>query len=123
MNVTQEINDIFWGTMMPITVLLGEEVTQIRARGSYSVRIIDQACFTQQVGAPADLSAQVRPVVGLRVTEVVGGASQGATDIGQLAAQAEALASAVQSQLEPDFNALGLTITRFGIQAIEVVGA
>ena len=45
----QEYNDLRWGTIMPVMVMVGSAVAQVRARGNYSVKVADSTLLAQAV--------------------------------------------------------------------------
>ena len=122
MSTSLEIKDIFWGTPMPILIMLGSQITELRARGKYSVRITDPTLFSQQVGTPEDFSNQFRYVVVKHVTDVFGEVSGSVSDLGALQAQSVELAGKVQSKLESELNTRGMSLSTFSFDAIESVG-
>ena len=117
----QEYNDLRWGTMMPVPLMIGSRLVQVRARGLCSLTVQDTQRLQAQVPDPDNLTAHVRALLASAMTDVLGELSLEATDVAQLTAVTEQATRALQSKLEPKFSALGLQMKAVKIEAIESV--
>jgi membrane protease subunit (stomatin/prohibitin family) len=117
----QEYNDLRWGTGMPIPLMIGSQLAQVRARGTCSLMVIDIQRLQQQVPDPDDLTAHVRSLLASIMTETIGELSQEVTNVAQLTTVTEHTIRAFQVKLEPKFKELGLQLKAVSIEAIESV--
>jgi membrane protease subunit (stomatin/prohibitin family) len=117
----QEYNDLRWGTVMPIALMIGSQFLQARARGTYSMTVSDVQLLQQQVPDPDELITQVRSLMANIITETIGELSQEVTSAAQLTTITEHTIQAFQAKIEPKFKALGLQLKAVSIEAIESV--
>ncbi len=117
----QEYNDLRWGTMMPVPLMIGSRLVQVRARGICSLTVQDIQRLQAQVPDPDSLTAHVRALLASAMTDVLGELSREVADVAQLTAVTEKTTRTLQSKLEPKFSALGLQMKAVKIEAIESV--
>lgn len=115
----QEYNNLRWGTMMPISLMIGSNFVQLRARGSYSFIIQDAERLKKQVSDPDALLSYTRSQVTIAITNVVGELSQQVSSVAQLTKVTDQTLSLLKSQLETKFAELGLQLKSITIEAIE----
>jgi membrane protease subunit (stomatin/prohibitin family) len=117
--LTQEWNDLQWGTVMPVTVMVGSDIVQLRARGSCSLAVSDPLKLEQKVPDPENLVAIVKSLLAQAITDVLGQRSSEISNVGQLATITAETIQALKAQLEPKFNPIGLQLKNVDIQVIE----
>lgn len=115
----QEFNNERWGTGMPIMVMVGSNVIQVRARGSFSAAVDDPAQLAAQAPDPDDLPAYMRSLVVSAATDFIGERSQAVATAAQLTAVSAQVAQALQAAVEARFKAAGLRLKSFSLEAIE----
>lgn len=118
---TQEYNDLRWGTMMPVTVMVGSAIVQVRARGNYSVKVADSTLLAQAVPDPEELMGYLRSLVISVVTDMIGLRSTQVSDVAQLTAISAETVQSFQASLKARFEGVGLQLTKVSIDAIESV--
>jgi membrane protease subunit (stomatin/prohibitin family) len=121
---TRTFTDRKWGTKNPIMLRDAEfGPLRLRAFGNFQVKVGDPAAFLRQfTGTDAHFSAeqveeQLRDMVVARFTDVLGESKIPALD---LASNYDELGKFIQQRIEPDFNALGLTIPRLFVENISL---
>jgi len=117
----QEYNNLRWGTMMPVMVMVGSSVIQVRARGNYSVSVTDPALLSQAVSDPEDLTGYLGSLVISMVTDLIGMRSSQVSDVAQLTAVTPETVQAFQAQLESRLKEIGLQLKQVSIDAIESI--
>ena len=117
----QEYNDLRWGTMMPVTVMVGSAIVQVRARGNYSVKVADSTLLAQAVPDPEELMGHLRSLVISVVTDLIGLRSTQVSDVAQLTAISAETVQSFQTSLKSRFEGVGLQLTKLSIDAIESV--
>ena len=115
----QEWNDIRWGTMMPIAVMIGAKFVQLRARGLCSFAVTDPALLKEQIPDPENLAAYVKSLIAQSITEMIGERSAEVSQVSELIAIDKMIIQTLQLRLESKFNAIGLTLKNVSIEAIE----
>ena len=117
----QEINEIHWGTAMPIALKVGSQFVQLRARGTCSLVVQDIQQLQQQVPDPDNLTAHVRALLASVMEETIGELGLQSANVAQLTFVTTQTVQAVQAKLEPKFEQLGLQLKAISIEAIESV--
>jgi membrane protease subunit (stomatin/prohibitin family) len=115
----QEYNGLRWGTIMPITVMVGSAFVQLRARGNFSAIILDPTRLAAEGSDPEDLIRYLGSLVVSVITDVIGERSGEVSDVAQLTAITPQTIQAFQTKLESKFETLGLRLKDFSIDAIE----
>ena len=117
----QEYTDLRWGTRMPIAVMIGSRVAQLRARGTCTLTVGDAGRLEKQVPDPENLASHLSSLLASSMTEVIGELSAQISDLAQLTTISAQTTQALQSKLEPKCSALGLQLKTVKIEAIESV--
>ena len=104
---------------MPVTVLIGGEIAEARARGTCSVAVADPAQLAAQVPDPENLQAELRPQITLAFTELLGERSAQGLDTAQFTTVTLAALQSLRDRLEPRLAAMGLQLKAVSIEAIE----
>jgi membrane protease subunit (stomatin/prohibitin family) len=117
--LAQEWNDLRWGTVMPVAVMIGSTFVQVRARGSFSLAVTDPRRLEEQVPDPDNLPATVKSLLAQTITDMLGERSAEVSNIAQLVTVTPQTIQALRTILEPKFNALGLQLKNVTIEAIE----
>jgi membrane protease subunit (stomatin/prohibitin family) len=117
--LAQEWNDLQWGTVMPVTVMIGSELVQMRARGICSVAVSDPLQLEQKIPDPDNLVAFVKSLLAQVITDMLGKLSSDASNVGQLITITAETIQVLRVQLEPKFTAIGLRLKDVSIQVIE----
>jgi membrane protease subunit (stomatin/prohibitin family) len=119
--LSQEWNDLHWGTVMPVVVMIGSKVVQFRVRGVCSLAVTGPERLEEKVPDPENLAAYVKSLLVQTITDMLGERSSEVSDVAQLTAITPQTVQAFQALLEPKFNAVGLKVKSVTIEAIESV--
>jgi membrane protease subunit (stomatin/prohibitin family) len=119
--LAQEWNDLRWGTVMPITVMISSKLVQLRARGICSLAVTDPSRLEEQVPDPENLISYVKSLLAQAITDLIGERSSEASDAAQLIAITVPMIKLFQTNLEPKFNAVGLKLKNVSIETIESI--
>ncbi len=117
--LAQELNDLRWGTIMPVMLMIGSKLVEVRTRGTCSIVVTDPMKLEEQVPDPEALTAYVKSVLMQTITEMLGERSSGVSDVAQLTAVDAQTVQAFQAKLESKFNPIGLRLKNVSIDAIE----
>ncbi|HEY5157621.1 MAG TPA: SPFH domain-containing protein [Anaerolineales bacterium] len=117
--LAQEWNDLRWGTVMPVAVMIGSKLVQVRARGSCSLAVTDPSRLEEKVPDPDNLTAYVRSLLALTITDMLGERSGEVSDVAQLTAITPQTIQALRTTLEPKLDLVGLKIKNVTIETIE----
>jgi membrane protease subunit (stomatin/prohibitin family) len=117
--LAQEWNDIRWGTVMPVTVMIGSDLVQVRARGSCSLAVTDPSRLEAHVPDPDNLTAYVRSLLVQTITDMIGERSGEVSDVMQLTAITAQTIQTLQTKLELKTNLVGLHLKNVSIETIE----
>jgi membrane protease subunit (stomatin/prohibitin family) len=117
--LAQVWNDLRWGTVMPVAVMIGSNLVQVRARGSCSVAVTDPSRLEAQVPDPDNLTAFVRSLLVLTITDMLGERSAEVSNVAQLTTITPQTIQVFQTKLESKFNAVGLNLKNVSLEAIE----
>jgi membrane protease subunit (stomatin/prohibitin family) len=104
---------------MPVAVKVGSRFVEVRARGSFSVAVIDPAALAVKVPDPENLTAYLRSLVTSSVTEMIGERSYEVSTVAQLTAITAQTTQELQTKLEAKFKDLGLQLKKVSIEALE----
>jgi membrane protease subunit (stomatin/prohibitin family) len=115
----QEWNDIRWGTVMPIAIMIGTKFVQLRARGICSFAVTDPARLKEQIPDPENLTLYVKSLLTQMITEMIGERSAEVSEVAELTTIDKMIIQTLQPRLESKFNAIGLTLKNVSIEAIE----
>jgi membrane protease subunit (stomatin/prohibitin family) len=117
--LAQEWNDIRWGTVMPVTVMIGSDLVQVRARGSCSLAVTDPSRLESQVPDPDNLISYVKSLLVQTITDMIGERSGEVSDVTQLTTITAQTIQALQTKLELKTNLVGLQLKNVNIETIE----
>jgi len=117
--LAQEWNDLRWGTVMPVAVMIGSKLVQVRARGSCSLAVTDPARLEEKVPDPGNLAAYVKSLLAQTITDMLGERSGEVSDVAQLTAITPQTIQALRTTLEPKLDLVGLKIKNVTIETIE----
>lgn len=117
--LSQAWNDLRWGTVMPVTVMISSKLVQLRAWGSCSLAVTDPARLEEKVPDPDNLTAYVKSLIAQSITDMLGERSGEVSDVTQLTAITAQTIQALQTTLEPKFNVVGLRLKDVTIETIE----
>ena len=117
--LAQEWNDLRWGTVMPVAVMIGSKLVQVRARGSCSLAVTDPARLEEKVPDPGNLAAYVKSLLAQTITDMFGERSGEVSDVAQLTAIIPQTIQALRTTLEPKLDLVGLKIKNVTIETIE----
>lgn len=121
---TRLFTDLKWGTQNPVMMRDAEfGMIRIRAHGIYATRIADARKFfttivgTQGLTTTAAIHGQLRSEIVNHFSDVLGEAKIAALD---LASSYRELSQVAQKELAPQFESLGLELSRFVIENISL---
>ena len=117
--LAQEWNDLRWGTAMPVTVKIGSNFVEVRARGNCSLAVTSPARLEEQVPDPNNLTAYVKSLLAQTITDMIGERSGEVSDVAHLTAITPQTIQTLQTKLESKFNAIGLRLKNVSIETIE----
>jgi membrane protease subunit (stomatin/prohibitin family) len=117
----QEFKNIRWGTVMPVAVMIGTEIKEVRARGNFSVAVSNPALVEQAVSDPEDLEGCLRMQALRCVTTFIALRSREVDTAAQFTSVTPAVVQVFQAQLSSELEGLGLQVTQVTIDAIEVL--
>ena len=113
-----------WGTATPITIRDKEfGAVRLRGYGIYSYHLSDPRAFysnvsgTREIYRVADLEGQLRNTIVARMTDVFAPSEVSFLD---MAANQNALAEKIATQLQPTFAALGLQLNSFVVENLSL---
>ncbi|MDD0811023.1 SPFH domain-containing protein [Curvibacter sp. RS43] len=121
---TRQQLDQKWGTPQPVTVRDADfGAVRLRAFGNYSFRLVDPKLFhsaisgTRERYGVAELDGQLRGLVLQNISQAIAASGVPFLD---LAAQQQRFAQALQQQLAPEFQKLGLQLEAMTVQSISL---
>lgn len=121
---TRKMTDQKWGTKNPI--ILSDPrfgMLEIRAFGTYVVRVKDAALFIREiVGTDGhfttdEIAGQLRSMIITRFTDAAGEAGFAVEDY---AGKVNELSEFVHSQMSPEFEAYGIELTKFLVENVSM---
>ena len=121
---TKQFIDLKWGTKNPI-MMRDSEFGPVRLRGfgTYALRITDPAVFLKEVAGTDgyfttdEITEQLRNLIVSRFAEIVASAEIPILD---LAANYDDLGTFLQNRIDPEFKALGLSLTSLLVENISL---
>ena len=119
--LNQTLDDVRWGTPMPVAVQIKGQIVQIRARGTCSLAVTDTVPLAAQIPDLEDVAATLRPVFAVALTDLIGELSINASNLAQLTTITDQTRQLLLAKLEPALAAFGLQIKSLHIEAIESV--
>jgi membrane protease subunit (stomatin/prohibitin family) len=121
---TRQFTDQKWGTKNPVMVRDAEfGPVRLRAFGSYAFRVTDAKQFIKEVAATQpgftvdDINEQLRNIAVSRGMDAVASSGLGILD---LTANYDDVSDVILKKIQPDFNELGLSLTKFLIENISL---
>ncbi|MDD0839501.1 SPFH domain-containing protein [Curvibacter sp. HBC61] len=121
---TRQQIDQKWGTPQPVTVRDADfGAVRLRAFGNYSFSLVDPRRFhtalsgTRERYGVAELDGQLRGLVLQSISQAIAASGVPFLD---LAAQQQRFAQALQQQLAPEFQQLGLQLDALTVQSISL---
>jgi membrane protease subunit (stomatin/prohibitin family) len=115
----QVFADQRWGTRMPVSLMVASTYCEVRARGTYTVAVQDAQRLAEQIPDPDDLFGQLGAYFQMAITDLLGELSQKVSGVAQLTAVTPATVQAMQANLAPKFDEMGLKLQAVKIEAIE----
>ena len=113
-----------WGTKNPVMLRDAEfGPVRLRAFGSYAFRVKDAAVFIREIAATNpdftidDINEQMRNIAVSRGMDAIAGSKIGVLD---LAANYDNVSAMITDKIQPEFNELGLILTKFLIENISL---
>jgi len=113
-----------WGTKNPVMLRDAEfGPVRLRAFGSYAFRVKDAGQFIKEVAATNpdftvdDINEQMRNIAVSRGMDIIAASKIGVLD---LAANYDNVSTMITEKIQPEFNELGLTLTKFLIENISL---
>ena len=119
--MNQEFNNLRWGTMMPIMVMVNSEVLQLRARGSYSLAVTDPKKLEEHIPEPDGVGNWVSSQVVVILSDIIGEAALNASSPEQLLGGSKTVEKSLKSNLDVEMLTLGLRLKTFSLEALEKV--
>lgn len=123
----RQFTGLKWGTANPVTVRDPElGLARIRAFGLYAMRVKDPAKLLRQASGTsgdfrvADLETQLRGSIVNRFSDLV---AESKIPFGDLASHLEELSQFGTRRLQPDFEQLGLELTRLIVENVSLPAA
>jgi len=117
--LAQEWNDLRWGTVMPVALMIGSTFVQVRARGSFSLAVIEPSRLEPQIPDPENLPAYLKSLLAQAIADILGERSAEVSNVAQLTTVTPQMIQALRTILEPKFKTLGLQLKNVTIEAIE----
>ena len=115
----QEWDNLRWGTIMPVTVMIGSIFVEVRARGICSFAVADPVSLEEQVPDPDNLTTYVKSLLAQSIADLLGERSGEVSDIVQLTAITAQTIQTLQTKLDSKFSAIGLRLKSISIETIE----
>lgn len=119
---TRQFTDQKWGTSSPVPLRDPEfGPMQVRARGNYSFRVEDPALFIREiVGTDGDFTTeeivtQLRSILLSRFTDSM---AESKIPVLDMAANYDEFGQLMEKKIAPDFEAYGLSLTKFLVENI-----
>lgn len=120
----RQFTGLKWGTANPVTVRDPElGMARVRAFGLYAVRVKDPARLLKQVSGTAgefrlpDLETQLRGSIVNRFSDLL---AESKIPFADMSSHLEELSKFCEKRLEPDFDALGLSLERFLVENVSL---
>jgi membrane protease subunit (stomatin/prohibitin family) len=117
--IAQEYSNLRWGTMLPVAVMLGGKVVEVRARGSFSVTVGDPDRLAQEISDPQALAGCLRPYMTNIASLWIGERAGQVASPAELSAITPQLVQGFRSEVEDMLTGMGLRLTDLSIEAIE----
>ena len=121
---TKNFTDNKWGTKNPIMLRDAEfGPIRLRAFGTYAIKVTDAAKFIREIaGTQAhftteEVTEQLRNLIVTRFTDAIGESKIPALD---LAAKYDELSAFITGKINPEFNELGLSVTKFLVENVSL---
>ena len=115
----QEFNNIRWGTMMPIAVMVGGVILEVRARGTVSVTVEDPIKIQAQIEDPEDFTSEMRSYFSACINDAIGELSQSAVSTEQFLSISETTKNMFVSAFDHKLAEMGLKVKGLVVEAIE----
>lgn len=121
---TKQFIDQKWGTKNPIMLRDAEfGPIRLRAFGTYAIRVIDAGKFIKEIAGTQshftteEITDQLRNLIITRFTDAV---AESKIPILDLAANYDELSKFITGKINPEFNELGLEITKYLVENISL---
>jgi len=118
---TQEWNNLFWGTAMPVTIVIGSNLAQVRAYGKCSFAVADPARLEERVSDPDQLTPYVKSLLMTSFSDAIGERSGEFSDMSQLTAITSQIIQELRTKVEPRLYEIGLRLNSVSIEKIESI--
>ncbi len=117
----QTLNDIRWWTGMPLTLKVGGQIVQVRARGTVALTVTAADKLSAQIPNPDDLSSTLTPHLNLAAIDAVGELSHSAANLAQLTTLTPASRDIFKANMASKLAEFGVQVDHVTIEAIESV--
>ena len=117
----QVFENIRWGTMMPIPVMVAGEILEVRARGNVSVIVAEPPQMPAQMENPEDLETELRGYFSACINDAIGELSKSALNIEQFLTITAPTTELFQSRFDQRLAGMGLKVRSLVIEAIEKI--
>lgn len=111
--------EIKWGTPMPVALQVAGTIGSVRAFGTCRARVTGQARYEEHERDPGAVLRLSRPVLAAAATTALGEMARQAADWPRLTDATSDIAALARAAAEPGLAALGLSIDRIDIEAIQ----
>ncbi len=119
---TKLMHGLKWGTAQPILFRDTElQMVRLRAHGTYSMRVVEPSVFlnrmvgTQGYYTSAQIEDYLRSILTARLVDVIGGVVKSVFDLPH---QYDELSTALKARSRSDFDAAGLELVDFLLEAV-----
>lgn len=119
--VNQDFNNIRWGTAMPVPLMVGSEIIQIRARGTFSAVVVDPQIFEKNVPEADNANRWAANQVLTAFIDIIGESASAAADAAQLLAKTGEIGDKLKDKIETNLLTAGLKITLVILETIEKI--
>ena len=116
----QEYNDLRWW-IMPVAVMAGGTIVEVRARGVFSVSVTDPVRATEVEADPDSLPRYLQSLVSAAANDWIGERSASAASVAELTTITPRASSDLQARVETRLSELGIQVNRLTVEAVETV--
>ena len=117
----KDLEHFNWGTMMPVMIMLGGNITSIRSRGYCCFMASNPQLFENQVEDTEGLRSRLRSLFPLKIGDILAEASIGKNNLDEIKKDWPDLENKLKSGVEEYLGGWGLSINQLAIEAIEQI--
>ena len=114
---TKELN---WGTVSPVMVRLGAQVSAVSAYGKVTADILDPAAFQQKFSSDDDFQAHLKSVLVAAFSDIVGQMYGGITSPDALGTHAVEIAGKLQDGAAAQLSGVGVKLSHVTVDGLKV---